>query len=1082
MPGLLVTLRCRGLALAVLAFALAACGRPDDRVLGDRPVLESAAAYGGRPVVSVPFAAAADRRYVARLQQVDADAELALLDGTRLLARVAGPARGLGAEYLSFTVPEDRELRFEIRAPSTTGSSAAYALEVHALPEDVPADVAGAFERWTRAATGTEAPPDADRVLADLRAVERVWDARDPVLAADVRLQIAAVEYWQRDDWAAAVDAAKRAAADYGRARDPVAGADANVLAALARIEQARERRGANPAAAAAAFAAARRELETARAVYAGNSRPVAAAMTWVYDGSARYYDYDLGGAVQSFAAAERALAAAGAEDERRVVLGNMAVASADRGDYRTAAEVYDRLLPLLAARRDELLGATLLNGASTLLALGEAERALGRYVDALRVADERDLERIRITARIGLGSAHLQLGQPELAATHLEAALRALGDGDRHTRVIALLRLGDAWRQLDRTARADAAHDEAASIAATLGSPTLRARIAVARADGHAAAGRLARAVAIYDEALALPVPESHGVVARALVGRGRAQRLLGRLDAAQADLQRAATVSAANGNRETLVAATFEQAELALGRGDRAAALALAQRAADGARALTAAMTNPDNRVTSGARLRAAQDLVVDLLATDAQRLAEAGDRPGADARALAALRAADAALPAAVPADIDSPASTEQQRLASTLAERRYRLESLADRNDTPTPTMAAIGREIADLQSQLARLGSAGAAPANAVPKPIDAASLQSRVPEGALLLVYSLGAERGWRWTIGRDRFELEPLPASTAIDRQVAALLDAVQALHAPARAEAAGRLLAGQVLPRDLRGASRLLVVPDGSLGAVPWALLGGARPTLQLASYAAVLAPEAPAWTAVGLRLALFGDPIFAGDDPRLPPRAVAASATRDALAPPALPRLPGTARELAAIAALAPAGSARVATGAAATREAVLALAGDSVDVLHLATHATLDTQVPALASIVLSRRDASGRELAGDLRPHEILALAARPRLVVLSSCDAAAEPSRSAAGLMNLTRAFLGGGARYVVASRWAVGDASAVALMTEFYRGLLQDGLPPDAALARAQQTLAGSSAWRAPFHWAGFVVTGAAP
>jgi CHAT domain-containing protein len=78
--------------------------------------------------------------------------------------------------------------------------------------------------------------------------------------------------------------------------------------------------------------------------------------------------------------------------------------------------------------------------------------------------------------------------------------------------------------------------------------------------------------------------------------------------------------------------------------------------------------------------------------------------------------------------------------------------------------------------------------------------------------------------------------------------------------------------------------------------------------------------------------------------------------------------------------------------------------------------------------------------------------------------------------------MNLTRAFLAGGTRYVVASRWAVGDASAVALMTEFYRGLLQDGLPPDVALERAQRLLAASAQWRAPFHWAGFVVTGAAP
>jgi CHAT domain-containing protein len=195
--------------------------------------------------------------------------------------------------------------------------------------------------------------------------------------------------------------------------------------------------------------------------------------------------------------------------------------------------------------------------------------------------------------------------------------------------------------------------------------------------------------------------------------------------------------------------------------------------------------------------------------------------------------------------------------------------------------------------------------------------------------------------------------------------------------------------------------------------------------------------------------------------------------------------LPRLPGTAREVAAIAAIAERdapGSAQVALGAAATREAVVAVAGERVDVLHLATHATLDAEIPALAALVLSRRAADGRERAGDLRPAEIAAWPAAPPLVVLSACDAAAEPSRSAAGLMNLTRAFLVAGTRYVVASRWAVGDAGAVALMTEFYRALLDDGLAPDAALTRAQQSLAAQPRWRAPFHWAGFVVTGAAP
>jgi tetratricopeptide (TPR) repeat protein len=1082
MPGLLVTPRCRRLALVVaLVGVLAACGRPDVGVLAGPPVVDVAASFDGRHVVAVPFDATAGRRYVARLEQIDTDAELALFDGERALARVASPARSLGAEYLAFTAPDDPRLRFEIRNSGTPGRSAGFRLRVHALPADAPAEVAAAFERWTRAG-GTVASPDAAGVLADLEAVERAWAARDATLAADVHMQIAAVQYWQQDDWRAAIRSAELAASAYARAEDDVARADATVLAALARLEVAREQRGTNRTRSDVQFSTAERELASARRAYTAAGRPIAAAMTWVYAGSGRYYDYDLAGAVDDFARGEQALAAAGAEDERRVVLGNLATASADRGDYAGAARDYDRLLPLLAGRRDELLAATLQNSASTLLFLGEPERALARYVEALAVADERGLDRVRTAARIGLGTSHLQLGQPDLAVAHLEAALAMLGEADRHTRVLALLRLGDAHRQLGRAAAADAVQAEAAIVAAALGAPALRARVAVAQGDGHAAAGLLARAVDSYDAALSFEVAETHGIVARALVGRGRALRLLDRVPAAGEDLDRAAALAAANGNRETLIAADYERAELALRTGDRDAALVFARRAADGTRALTAAMTNPDNRVTLGVRLRAAQDLVVDLLASDALRLAAADDPRAAESASLAALLATEAALPPLARGAPAPAAVAERQRVASTLAERRYRLESLAERYDTATPTMLAIEREIAALRSQLSALGDPADSMPPAAPAPqVDAPTLRARVPDGSVLLVYSLGKDRGWRWTIGRDRFELEALPGSAVVDRQVATLLDAVQAIHAPPRAEAAGRALAVQVLPHGLPPRTRLLVVPDGSLGAVPWALLGapGAHATLQLASLTAVTAADATPWPTTGLRLALFGDPIFGVDDPRVATGLRPAARAAD---PRALPRLPGTARELEAIAALAPAGSVRRATGADATRVALLGLPRDGVDVLHLATHATLDTQVPALAAVVLSRRDATGRELRGDVRSADVLALAAHPRLVVLSACDTAAEPSRSAAGLMNLTRAFLAGGTRYVVASRWAVGDASAVALMTEFYRGLLQDGLPPDVALERAQRLLAASAQWHAPFHWAGFVVTGAAP
>jgi CHAT domain-containing protein len=167
---------------------------------------------------------------------------------------------------------------------------------------------------------------------------------------------------------------------------------------------------------------------------------------------------------------------------------------------------------------------------------------------------------------------------------------------------------------------------------------------------------------------------------------------------------------------------------------------------------------------------------------------------------------------------------------------------------------------------------------------------------------------------------------------------------------------------------------------------------------------------------------------------------------------------------------------------ATGLQATRAAFLQLPPDRIDVLHVATHATLDPDIPELAALVLSRLDAAGRSLPGNVRVQDILGMRAAPGLVVLSACDAAAEPAGSAEGRMNLVRAFLAAGSRHVVASLWEASDAATVELMTRFYEGLLQQRLDPEAALARAQRALAASERWRAPFYWAGFVITRAAP
>ena len=65
------------------------------------------------------------------------------------------------------------------------------------------------------------------------------------------------------------------------------------------------------------------------------------------------------------------------------------------------------------------------------------------------------------------------------------------------------------------------------------------------------------------------------------------------------------------------------------------------------------------------------------------------------------------------------------------------------------------------------------------------------------------------------------------------------------------------------------------------------------------------------------------------------------------------------------------------------------------------------------------------------------------------------------------------------GAPRVVATLWEVNDAATSALMTRFYRGVLQEQRSPAAALREAQREISHDPRWSAPYYWAGFVIQG---
>jgi CHAT domain-containing protein len=159
-------------------------------------------------------------------------------------------------------------------------------------------------------------------------------------------------------------------------------------------------------------------------------------------------------------------------------------------------------------------------------------------------------------------------------------------------------------------------------------------------------------------------------------------------------------------------------------------------------------------------------------------------------------------------------------------------------------------------------------------------------------------------------------------------------------------------------------------------------------------------------------------------------------------------------------------------------------------DQYRVLHFATHGLVSAPrpgCPARPALVTSFGD-SGSD--GLLSFREIFDLNLDADLVILSACDTAGmatvDASREAGvstggnyALDGLVRAFVGAGARTVLASHWPVPDDYDAT--KRLISGLLDAGpdVPIAEALEQAQQKLMDDPETSDPYYWAAFVIVG---
>jgi CHAT domain-containing protein/Tfp pilus assembly protein PilF len=779
----------------------------------------------------------------------------------------------------------------------------------------------------------------------------------------------------------------------------------------------------------------------------------------------------------------ERALdsaQAAGYLTQQAILANNIAGIHYVRGNPEQAVAYFDRAIAAHERRGDRAsIGEVLYNKGSLFFRLGEVQAALPLLLDALdeNTAHESDSEQVAYTtARIG--SALLYLGNFTQARNFLNRALQLHLEHEswnQYARVLQLIgKLELAEGRLDE---AMAIHRDTVARFRDIGRRSGEIDANLALADDYLAAGRAGNAIEHAERALEMALAEGDARrEASARLTAGRAHYRRGDHDVAESLLLEADAYFEDNELLQLRSQAQVALGYLHLDRGDTDAALGHARLAQDAVNDLRAKIPPADLR----ARFFAAQLEPYDLEIEIFMRQHLAGENPASAIDALfAAERAGARTLQELIGpgysrgVDAERDIGLQQKINAKLIAARRFAAQSGdAERQRAERDLQALLLRAEGDAWLQ------------NSPVKRADIERLQHSLGEGAALVRYWIGDERGYWWLLTS-----RAVTAGRIADP--AALATIARRLHTSLKRP--GNLdrdsldaLATQLLPADLPDNGQVFVVADGVLSVVPFQLLlmsqrgtGDARELAYLPNAMALLGSSAgdPPDSAF-----VVADPIYNEADNRLPAARRGARSQQ-----PASPitgeqsyrRLASTADEVAVIQRHIGADRITVLGGAAANKANLVALPELDADLLHFATHGFADAQLPEMSSLVLSTYGADGAIEDRYLTLKEIYQLPINARLVVLSACDTHIGRELRGEGVLGLSRGFVASGADGVVSTLWPVSDKATALFMEQFYDALLAEGQPPAAALAAAQQSMRAIPRYRDPFFWAGFVLLG---
>ena len=747
-------------------------------------------------------------------------------------------------------------------------------------------------------------------------------------------------------------------------------------------------------------------------------------------------------------------LRALGLRTEETRAHNNKAVALWQLGEATQALESYQTLLPMRRELKDRPGEALTLAGmANCYLSMGEAATALDHYRQSqavwIALADKNGIAE----SHNSMGNALVQLSELDRAQAEFEAAQTLWRQTGNKLRLL-YVRNNLGWVAIGRRnytqARAHL-HGLAAELEPT-GDQRAVAYVHHNLGSVYAGLGDLATARESYLRSLAL----KRTIGDRA--GAAYSLQALGELAATTAEragywreaLRIRREVPDANGLIVTLGSFARlhrEQKDLATARRETEEAIELIE-------SRRAALVSQDLRATYLSRKRDYYELLAGILL-------EQGD-------AAAALAVAERARGRQLLDRVADTLAGLRQGIdpALLMRERRVQQAINAAAERGARPRLDALVREARDVAEEIRRRSPRYAS--LVTPEPLGASQMQQLLAPGEVLMQYLVGEVQSFAWTVTRAGIAVDRLPGRQKLEQLAQPLRDALtQRGTWTTPALALRRVLA----PRGAAGGRRVIVAADGVLESLPFALILGDGYEVAGLPSATALALRRAEPPSTARRWDILADPVFAVDDARV------AEATRSGASEKGRSRLRFSRGEAESIAALVPVAARRVAMDFAANR-AFLQTASDAA-VLHLATHAEIDSRQPELSGLALSQFDAQGRAVDGFLRLGEIFGLSLRARLVTLSACRSARGTDLPGEGLMSLTRGFLYAGAGAVLASLWDVDDRATAELMRRFYRGYAQPKLGPPAALRAAQRSLRAEPGWEHPYYWAAFTLQG---